>query len=327
MLEMFLPFPCPYRRDQGIAGEHYFRRERACGRQETITLAVTPVKILCDSCADLPELLLQQRGISRLPLPVRFGDEEYRDGVDLTPDDFYAKLQNTSAMPSTSQLTPGQFAERFAELTADGSEVVYIGLSSGLSGSYQNSALAAGAPELEGRVHVVDSLGASMGLGLMVLRASDLAAEGKSAAEIAADMTSFRSRMCHVFTLDTLEYARRGGRVSAISALAANMLDIKPVLHIDMAGKLIPIDRARGRKKALGRLFEEVERLGAEVRDQRVGISHAQAEAEAQEMAHRFRTKLGAAEVIIGQIGATIGAHVGPGCMSIFFEGPEGRGD
>lgn len=290
-------------------------------------MAATPVKILCDSCADLPASLLQQRGITSLPLTVRFGEEEYRDGVDLTPDEFYAALKQAASMPTTSQVTPPQYIEPFRALAADGSEVVYIGLSSGLSGSYQNAVLAAGDPELGGRVHVVDSLGASLGLGLMVLRAADLAAEGRTGAEIAADITAFRSRMCHVFTLDTLEYARKGGRVSAISALAANMLDIKPVLHMDMAGKLIPIDRARGRKKALNRLLEEVERLGADLQGKRVGISHAQAEEEALAMAHRFRTKHGAAEVVVGQIGATIGAHVGPGCVSIFFEGPEGRGD
>lgn len=285
------------------------------------------VRIVCDSCADLPADLLQNRGIFSIPLTVSFGSEQLKDGVDITPERFYERLKTAKEMPTTSQIVPAQYAAVFGPLAASGDEVVYVGLSSGLSGSYQSATVAATAPELGGRVHVVDSLGASVGLGLMVLRAADLAAAGKTGAEIARDAADFRARMCHVFTLDTLEYARRGGRVSAFSAMAASVLDVKPVLHMDMAGKLIPIDRVRGRKKAIARLFDEMERLGADVRDQRVGISHASAEEEALEMAHRFRTKYGAREVVVGQIGATIGAHVGPGCLSIFFEGPVGRGD
>jgi len=283
------------------------------------------VKIVCDSCADLPASVLAQRQITSIPLTVTFGHEQLKDGVDITPDRFYERLKAAKEMPTTSQIAPVEFDAVFRTLTADGTEVVYVGLSSGLSGSFQNAFLTA--PQYDGQVHVVDSLGASVGLGLMVLRAADLADAGKTGAEIAADIESFRARICHVFTLDTLEYARRGGRVSALSAIAANVLDVKPVLHMDMAGKLIPIDRVRGRKRAIARLFDEMERLGIDPRDQRVGISHAAAEEEAQEMAHRFRTKYAVREVVIGQIGATVGAHVGPGCVSIFFEGPEGRGD
>ncbi|HWI51610.1 MAG TPA: DegV family protein [Symbiobacteriaceae bacterium] len=283
------------------------------------------VKIVCDSCADLPASLLAQRQIASIPLTVTFGHEQLKDGVDITPDRFYERLTTAKEMPTTSQIAPVEFDAVFRTLATDGNEVVYVGLSSGLSGSFQNAYLTA--PQYGGRVHVVDSLGASLGLGLMVLRAADLADAGKSGAEIAADIESFRARMCHVFTLDTLEYARRGGRVSALSAIAANVLDVKPVLHMDMAGKLIPIDRVRGRKRAIARLFDEMERLGVDPRDQRVGISHAAATEEALEMAHRFRTKYAVREVVIGQIGATVGAHVGPGCVSIFFEGPAGRGD
>lgn len=285
------------------------------------------VRIVCDSCADLPATLLQSRNIPCIPLTVSFGSEQLKDGVDITPERFYERLKTTKEMPTTSQIVPAQYVEVFAPMAATGDEIVYIGLSSGLSGSYQSATVAAASPEFGGRVHVVDSLGASVGLGLMVLQAADLADAGKTGAEIVRDLLDFRARMCHVFTLDTLEYARRGGRVSAFSAVAASVLDVKPVLHMDMAGKLIPHDRVRGRKKAIARLFEEMERLGANPDGQRVGISHASAEDEALEMAHRFRTKHGAREVIIGQIGATIGAHVGPGCLSIFFEGPVGRGD
>ncbi|HYG57827.1 MAG TPA: DegV family protein [Symbiobacteriaceae bacterium] len=289
-------------------------------------MAANPVKVLCDSCADLPLPTLRQYNIHSIPLTVSFGNESFKDGVDITAEGFYQRLRTAASMPTTSQVTPAEYMQFFGPLTADGADLVYVSLSSGLSGSYQSAVAAASAEPFRDRVHVVDSLGASIGLGLMVLQAAELAAEGRSAAEIVNDITAYRGRMCHVFTLDTLEYARRGGRVSAFSAIAANVLDVKPVLHMDMAGKLIPIDRVRGRKRSINRLFEEMERLGANVMDKRVGISHAQCEEEAAEAAHRFRTKYSAREVVVGQIGATIGAHVGPGCLSIFFEGPDGRG-
>lgn len=288
-------------------------------------MANQPVRILCDSCVDLPSTILQQRSIFSIPMTVAFGDKSYKDGVDLTPTEFYQKLRSTTALPSTSQISPAEYSEAFRQALAGADAVVYVGLSSGLSGSMQSANIAAALPEFEGRVHVVDSLGASVGLGLMVLRAAELAASGLTASAIAADMESYRARMCHVFTLDTLEYVHRGGRVSKAAAVASRLLDVKPVLHMDMAGKLIPIDRARGRKRSLNRLFEEIERLGANPSGARVGISHADAPAEAAELAERFRTQYGAAEVIVGEIGSTIGTHTGPGCISIFFEGPEGR--
>lgn len=282
-------------------------------------------KIICDSCADLPQSLLAAHGITCIPMTVSFGSEVFRDGIDIDADTFYARLTTTNQLPTTAQVTPMEYNRYFQEAVADGSEAVYVAFSSGLTGSVQNALAAAAEPELNGRVHVVDSLGASVGLGLMVLRAAELAETGKSAAEIAADIERFRARVCHVFTLDTLDYIFKGGRVSTFSLVASKMLDVKPILHMDMAGKLIPIDRARGRKRALNRLFEEMERLDVNPRGQRVGISHAHAAAEAQRMADYLRSHYGAAEVVVGEIGPVIGSHVGPGCVSIFFEGPEGR--
>lgn len=288
-------------------------------------MANSPTRILCDSCVDLPGELLAQHSIAQIPMTIHWGNETFRDGVDLSVTRFYQRLRTDKELPTTSQITPSEYMEAFRKGTAGGAELVYIGLSSGLSGSIQSASLAAADPEFEGRVKVVDSLGASTGLGLMVLRAAELAEAGLSAQAIADDIQEYRTRMCHVFTLDTLEYAHRGGRVSAFAAAASKLLDVKAVLHMDMAGKLVPIDRARGRRRSLARLFEEMERLGANVEGKRVGLSHADALDEALEMAERFRTKYGAAEVVLGQIGPTIGTHVGPGCISIFFEGPVGR--
>ncbi|MHB9145135.1 MAG: DegV family protein [Symbiobacteriia bacterium] len=285
-----------------------------------------PVRILCDTCCDLPRDLLDQRGIKAIPLTLILGDQLLRDGIDITAAEFYARVQQEGIAPTTSQVTPAEYLPFFTEAVEGGSEAVYIGLSSGLSGSVQSAFLAARTPALGGRVQVVDSLGASVGLGLMVLKAADLADAGKSAAEIKAAIDEYRAGIHHVFTLDTLEFARRSGRVTRFSSIAAGVLDIKPVLNMDMQGHLVPFGKVRGRKKALGRLFEEMDRLGANPAGTRVGISHGHDLATATEMAERFRSQYGAAEVVVGEIGAIIGAHVGPGCISIFFEGPTGRG-
>lgn len=284
------------------------------------------VRILTDSCSDLPRELLQSRGIDSIPLTVNLGDREVKDGVDITADEFYQRVQREKLAPRTSQITPVEYGAFFREAVADGSEAVYIGLSSGLSGSIQNAFLAAQSPELGGRVQVVDSLGASVGQGLMVLKAADLAESGLPAAAIKEEIDRYRARVCHVFTLDTLEFAARSGRVTRFSSIAAGVLDIKPVLNVDMEGHLVPFEKVRGRKKALNRLLEEMERLGANTVGQRMGFSHAADPATAADFAERFRTRYGASEVVVGQIGATIGSHVGPGCIAIFFEGPVNRG-
>ncbi|MGE5672789.1 MAG: DegV family protein [Mycobacterium leprae] len=280
---------------------------------------------MCDSCADLPRSLTVERGIGVIPLSVTFGQEMLRDGVDITADEFYTRLQQGGGSPSTSQINPGQYLEAFNGVPQD-EEVVYVGLSSGLSGSLGSALIATADEPLHSRVHLVDSLGASMGQGLMVLHAADLADRGASAEEIVASTTALRERVCHVFTLDTLDYALKGGRFSALTAMAAKLLGIKPVLDVDMSGHLIPIDKVRGRKRSIARLFEEVDRLGTNLKGSRVGISHAAVPEEAAEVAERFKTQYGVGEVVVSTIGPVIGSHTGPGCIAIFFEGPAGRG-
>lgn len=283
------------------------------------------VTILCDSCCDLPKRLLDERGIRWIPFTVTMGGHILRDGIDTESKQFFERLQQESGTPSTSQVTPPQYADFFRKALDGGGEAVYIGFSSGLSGSLQNARLVAVNPEFAGRVHVVDSLGASGGLGLMVLKAHELAAAGLSAAAVAAELERYKGLVCHVFTLDTLEYIRRGGRVSAFQAVAANLLDIKPVLDMDMEGKLIPIDRVRGRKRSLSRLLAEMETLGLDLAGKRAAISHAACEAEARELAEQVKAKFGVSEVLITEIGPVIGAHTGPGCIALFFEGKPGR--
>ncbi|HEY3315187.1 MAG TPA: DegV family protein [Bacillota bacterium] len=255
-----------------------------------------PTTILCDSCCDLPRGLLEARKIKLIPLTVIFDTEEYKDGVDISPPEFYARVRRDGAIPHTSQITVPEYSDFFGRAVAEDGEAVYIGLSSGLSGSLNNAVAAAGLPELNGRVRVVDSLGASVGLGLIVLKAADLAEAGSSAAEIAAELGYHRATVSHLFILDTLEFARK------------------------------TLAKVQGRRKAVGRLFEEMERLGANPAGRRVGVNHADDPETAAALVERFKSQYRAGEVVVGEIGPTVGSHVGPGCVSIFFEGPVNRG-
>ncbi|HEY3363475.1 MAG TPA: DegV family protein [Symbiobacteriaceae bacterium] len=284
------------------------------------------VRVLCDSCCDLPEELFERYQIARIPMMITFGNESLRDVYDITKDAFYERLVQERTVPTTSQITPASYLQYFQEAVADGGEAVYISLSSGLSASVQNAVTVAA--EFEGRVQVVDSLAASAGIGLQVLRAAELAEAGQSARAIAADIEAYRTRICHAFTIDTLEFARRSGRITNIAALAAGVLDIKPVLFIDMAGRLIPMDKVRGRKRSLNRLFEELERLAPDPRGHRVGVCYAGAAylPEAERTEERLRTQYGVTEIYRVHVSPTIGSHVGPGTLALVFEGPEGRG-
>ncbi|MGE5560474.1 MAG: DegV family protein [Chloroflexota bacterium] len=285
------------------------------------------VKVFCDSCADLDPRTYEWHDVSVLPLHVHFGSEVYDDGVSLKPEEFYAKLAQAPVLPTTSCPSPGEFQQAFAGPLAAGQDIVYIGISSALSGSVQSALTARDLLGADAsRVVVVDSLGASTGEGLLVLRACQLAEQGKSAAEIGATLTAERLSLCSVFTPDTLGYLRKGGRISGFAATAATILDIKPVMCVDETGHLVSLDKVRGRKRAVRRLVEE---FAAKRRADQLGglvaISHSRCAVEARELAETLRREYGADEIIIGEIGATIGTHTGPGCLALFFGSATGR--
>lgn len=285
------------------------------------------VMIFTDSCADLDPRLYRENGIGVLPLHVHFGDDVYEDGVDLKPAEFYTKLTRAATLPTTSCPSPGAFREAFAGALAAGNDVVYIGISTALSGSVQSAMTARDSLGADAqRIVVIDSLAASTGEGLLVVRAAQLAGQGKTAVEIGDILTNERMCLYSVFTPDTLEYLRRGGRVSGFAATAATILDIKPVMRVNETGHLVSLDKVRGRKRAMRRLVEEISRKR---RDGALGglvaISHSACLDEASELAETLKRDHGVAEVIIGEIGATIGTHTGPGCIALFFGGESGR--
>ncbi|MGI6366084.1 MAG: DegV family protein [Bacillota bacterium] len=279
------------------------------------------VALVTDSAADLPREVVERHQIIVVPLYVNWKGETYKDGEDIGPDAFYPLLRTEKVLPSTSQPTPGTYLELFEDLLAQGKDVLCLTLSSGLSGTYSSAITARGMLQDQERVAVVDTLAASIGQGLLVLEAARLAEAGKDLRDILSHLREKISRLRSIFTIDTLENLVKGGRLSAFQGGLGMLLDIKPVLHLDEHGKIAPLTKVRSRKKALVQLLAEVEKQGADLRGQIMGVSHARDPETGAEMAALLMEKFGAAQVVVGEIGAVIGTHTGEGCIALFFYG------
>lgn len=276
------------------------------------------IKIITDNCCDLPRELLDEYNIAVVPLRVRFGDEE------IPPDqfnnaEFYNRMQKSPDLPSTNQPLPGDFLVEYNKAQENNQQVISIHLSSGISGTVQAATLAAGMVE-HTDIHVVDTLKASVGEGLMVLEAARMARRGEDAAAIIERMDEMRNRLRCVFVVGNLEALVKGGRLSRVKAMVAGKLDIKPILHMDDIGMIVPLDRARGHKAARKKLIDIMEKLGSELSRQTVGICHSECLEDAEFLKQTIAERFGSKEIIIGEIGPVIGSHVGPGTYSVFFE-------
>jgi DegV family protein with EDD domain len=200
-------------------------------------------------------------------------------------------------------------------------EVIVITLSSGLSGTWESAcaAKATFSAEEQNRIFLVDSRSASTGEGLLVLRAARLAEAGESGAGIAAMLEKERAHLASIFTVDTLENLRKGGRINRIQAFLGTVLEIKPVFELDAAGRIAVREKIRGRRKAVRRLLEIMAEEGKNLAAQVVGIAHGHVAEAAEELAQAIRERFRVREVVTGEISATIGTHTGPGCLAVFF--------
>ncbi|TLS49422.1 DegV family protein [Paenibacillus antri] len=278
------------------------------------------LKIVTDSAADLPQDFIASHGIEVVPLMVYHGEREYEDGVSLLPAELFAGMREGQTY-KTSQPLYGRFEACFRRLAENGDEGIYIAFSSELSGTHQTSLLVRQSvlddhPGLA--LDIVDSRCASLGLGLVVRHAAELAAGGASRAEVLQAVEAQARRMEHIFTVDNLEYLVRGGRVSPVAAFIGGLLNIKPILHVD-GGKLVPLEKVRGRKKVFARILDLMEERGTNVKDQLIGISHGDDLEAAEEMRSMIAERFGCERFFIGMIGSSIGAHAGPGTIAVFF--------
>ncbi len=277
------------------------------------------VTIVTDSTCDLSPQMLNEFGIKMVPLKVYFGEDVYKDWVELDPVSFYQKLTQATELPRTSQPSPEEFANVFKQELENGNEIVSIHLSSKLSGTFNSACLARDMLD-SSKIFVVDGKTASIGTGILAILAKRLADEGKSAKEIAEKITKKTDTIRHLFAVETLEYLKKGGRISPAKATIGNILNIKPILHL-VDGVVEPFDKVRGMKRALPRIIEEVKKKGLDLKNQLCGLSYAGPLDEASEYANMLKQELSPGELIVTQIGSVIGTYVGPGTVAfIFFE-------
>jgi DegV family protein with EDD domain len=275
-----------------------------------------PVAVVTDSTAYLPEGVAQQRGIRVVALEVRLGERIGREGVDIDAAALSAALADRHLEVQTSRPSPAEFAACFrAALDGGADEVVSVHLSRELSGTWDAARLAADevAP---GRVRVVDSRSTAMGLGFAVLAAADAAQEGADGAGVAAAADAVAARCRLFFSVDTLDRLRRGGRIGAAAALVGTALAVKPLLHVAQ-GRIVPLEKVRTSARAAQRLVDLAARAAGEGPCD-LAVHHLDAAARAEELAVRLRERLPqAARLLVSEVGAVIGAHVGPGLLGV----------
>jgi EDD domain protein, DegV family len=277
------------------------------------------IHIVTDSTSDLTPQLLQEAGVEDtvhiVPLTVHFGDEEYRDGVDLSRERFYQMLTQREEMPRTSQPSPAAFADVYREISQPGDTILSLHISSKLSGTHQSAALAS--RQFEDReIEVVDTRSVSLGLGLIVLEAAKAAKEGRGKQEILAEVRRRIASIRILFVVDTLEYLHKNGRIGKAQALVGGLLNVKPLLALE-DGIVAPVEKVRGKAKArermLERLFEEVPPESLEMG----AVLHAAASSEAREVLQRLQERYPGRRFYVEELGPTVGTHAGPGTLGV----------
>ncbi len=283
--------------------------------------------ITVDTSADLPVRLLEKWGVTVIPLSYRmYGVERLSPvGRDFTGQAFYEAMRRGVEV-TTSQIPPQRYIDHFTPLLAKGQDILFIGLSSGVSGSYCAAEMAAAEVQEiypERRIRLVDSYGASLGVGLLVLAAAECRERGMTLNETAGYLLRLRSRVCQIITVDDLRFLKRTGRVSAAAAVLGSALSVKPLLKGSAEGKLVLCGKERGRKRAIQALAERYRTLAVEPEGQTVGIAHAGCPEDAEALAALISRGRPPGEIITACIGPVLGAHVGPGTLGLFFLGGE----
>jgi len=271
------------------------------------------VGVVTDSTADLPPEVVQELGITVIPLPVLFGDEVFHDGVDLTSEEFFERLTTSPVLPTTSQPPVGAFLETYRKVAAETDEIVSIHVSARGSGTCEAALQAAKSLGGSPRIEVVDSESASMGVGFQAIAAARAARTGASLEGVVAAARSVCRRVRALALLETLEYLRRGGRIGRAQAFLGSVLNLKPIIAI-RDGVVHPVARVRTRARALDQLFRYAMDYG-DLED--VAIMHGTTPEDAEMLAQRVREHLPEVPIFIGRLGPALGVHGGPGIIGI----------
>ncbi|MGF7048522.1 DegV family protein with EDD domain [Paenibacillus sp. DS2015] len=277
--------------------------------------------IVTDSTADIPAELLQKHHVYVVPLRLLFGQETFLDGVDISAKEFYDRLAQVKELPTTSQPSPADYVRIYEQIREEhpGSPILSIHISSALSGTYQSALIAKSMMEEEADITIVDSLSASYGFGLLVIHAARLASEGWAVEQIMEAVEQLRKQRKLYFLVDTLENLQKGGRIGKAAALFGTLLNIKPILSIDEEGIIYPVEKVRGRKKAIARMIELFQQDLGNINTINVAVGHtadpASAESFLEELSSHFKLE----EVVLTNVGAVVGSHVGAGVIAVFI--------
>lgn len=288
------------------------------------------IQFVTDSTCDLPGEYLEENHIRLIPMTYLLNDREYDDspfdGENTLPRKAFYDAMRAGAQPKTTQINEATFTEVFEEILMRGDDVFYVGFSGGLTGSINNACRAADALREKyplTKTYIVDSVSASMGEGVLVMMAVDALKEGKSAEEIHALLEAEKTSVQHWFTVEDLMYLKRGGRVSSATAAVGTMLNIKPMLNIDGEGRLVPLEKSKGRKKAVHALLDHVAASGGENYEGDIHLVHSDAEeADIELLRTAVQKRFGRDVKSVSNMTPIIGAHTGPGLLALVHYTP-----
>ena len=285
--------------------------------------------ILTETTADLPASYIKENGIVIVPLYYQIDETVYGEEKHMEAKDFFDAMRNGAA-PTTSASNPDTLRRTYLELIESGKDILHLAFSSGLSCSYNNASFVAKDVSDEypdAKIHVIDTLCASLGQGLIVNSAVQLKQQGKSIEETAEWIEAKKLNLCHQFTVDDLIYLYRGGRLKKSSAILGTIINIKPVLHVDNEGHLVPLTKVRGRKKSLNALVDNMvaalDGYDYDIETEWVYISHGDCLEDAEYVKAQIEERLGIKNFLISYLSPTIGSHAGPGTVALFHYGKE----
>ena len=291
---------------------------------------MSKVKIITDSCSDLPAEIIDSYDIEFLNIEVNINNQTYYDRADLQPADFYQLLKKEeNGVPRTSRITPAKFIEVYKKALAEYDQLLVIAFSSKLSGILESAVLAKKElnstldNELDSdRITILDSKAASVGQGLLVYKAAKWLQEGRELDSVVEDLMADASRLEHIFAVGDLEMLKRGGRISKTKAVMANVLNIKPILHIK-DGKILAHDRVRGKKRMISYLLDQIEKKADRPESQVIALTYSQNEKYALKLKTEIEARFKPEEIFISEIGAAVGSHAGPGTLAVVFKNSE----
>lgn len=276
---------------------------------------MSDLKIICDSLADVPENLVKLYDIEVIPLTIIINDIEYKDGQNLTNEEFYKLIKEYDEIPKTSQATYIQFKAIFKKYLDQGKKILYISGSSKVTGTYQSAMITKN--DLQGEIHIFDSLNLSYGCGAQVVTACEMNEQGKSIEDIVKKLEEIRDNILVLFAVDNLDYLKKGGRLSASKAAIGSMLSIKPILQMQ-DGLIVNIDQARGHKKVISKLISITkEHFKNNIEDKRIGIAHGDNEVEFEKLKEAINSELKFTKITETKIGPSIGSHTGAGTIGL----------